>query len=87
LGRTLELRASALLDTTTERDVDRHDYRTSAHASSREEPRRYPTVAFCEGKATRVSQDGRGRFVVRVGDEQPVGLRLVLATEIVDPFP
>src|SRR4051812_17593652 len=53
----------------------------------REELRRYPTVEFCEGQATHVSRDTRERFVVHVGADEVVGLRLILATGVVDRFP
>jgi thioredoxin reductase len=54
---------------------------------ARQQLGRYPHVWFCEGEATAVHRDERGRFVVRVGNEERVGLRLVLATGVVDRFP
>ena len=44
-------------------------------------------MSFCYGEATDVHQDECGGFVVRVGNEDVVGLRLVLATGVVDRFP
>jgi thioredoxin reductase len=54
---------------------------------ARDQLGRYPGVGFCVGEATAVHRDERGRFVVRVGNEDRVGLRLILATGVVDRFP
>ena len=54
---------------------------------ARQQLGRYPHVSFCEGEATEVYRDERGRFVVRVGNEDRVGSRLILATGVVDRFP
>jgi thioredoxin reductase len=44
-------------------------------------------VTFCEGEATEVHRDERGRFVLRIGNEERVALRLILATGVVDRLP
>jgi thioredoxin reductase len=48
---------------------------------------RYPEIAFCEGLATAARREDDGRFVVTVGDDTFDGLRLILATGVVDEFP
>ena len=48
---------------------------------------RYPEIAFCEGLASAARREGDGRFLVTVGDEEFVGLRLILATGVIDEFP
>jgi thioredoxin reductase len=54
---------------------------------ARQQLRRYPQVSLCEGEVTGVHRDERGRFVVRVGNQERVGLRLILATGVADRFP
>ena len=48
---------------------------------------RYPEVTFCHGRATAARREGDGRFVVTVDGAEFGGLRLVLATGVVDEFP
>jgi thioredoxin reductase len=48
---------------------------------------RYPEVAFCEGQATAARTDPDGRFTVTVDGREYRGLRLILATGVVDEFP
>ena len=48
---------------------------------------KYPEVTFCSGRATAARRDPEGRFVVTVNGEDFAGLRLVLATGVVDTFP
>jgi len=48
---------------------------------------RYPEVSFCEGEATGARRAADGRFVVTVDGEDYPGLRLILATGVVDEFP
>jgi thioredoxin reductase len=47
----------------------------------------YPEVAFVEGRATGVRRDEAGAFVVSVDGHEHAGLRLILATGVVDQFP
>jgi thioredoxin reductase len=47
----------------------------------------YPSVTVLHGEVTDICRDDFGRFVVRVGDDVRVGLRVVLATGITDRFP
>jgi thioredoxin reductase len=54
---------------------------------ARTELARYPEVAFCRGMATSAGRDPGGRFVVTVDGEEYAGLRLILATGVVDDFP
>jgi thioredoxin reductase len=48
---------------------------------------RYPEVAFVSGQATAARREPDGRFVVTVDGADHAGLRLVLATGVVDEFP
>jgi thioredoxin reductase len=54
---------------------------------------RYPEVTFCPGRVTGAARDGEGHFVLTVagdgdgGGEEYTGLRLILATGVVDQFP
>ncbi|MDQ4069849.1 MAG: NAD(P)/FAD-dependent oxidoreductase [Actinomycetota bacterium] len=48
---------------------------------------RYPEVTFCEGRATAARRHDDGPFVVTVDEAEYSGLRLVLATGVVDDFP
>jgi thioredoxin reductase len=48
---------------------------------------RYPEVTFCEGEATAARREPDGRFVVTVDGQELAGLRLILATGVVDQFP
>ncbi len=56
-------------------------------AAARAELSRYPTVVFCDGAATTARRDDQGRFIVSVGNQEFVALRLILATGVVDQFP
>jgi thioredoxin reductase len=56
-------------------------------AMARAQVSRYPTVGFCDGAVTTARRDDQGRFVVGVGDQEFVALRMVLATGVVDQFP
>jgi thioredoxin reductase len=56
-------------------------------ARARAQVSRYPTVVFGDGEVTRVRRDSQGRFVVGVGNQEFVALRMVLATGVVDQFP
>ncbi|MBV8540215.1 MAG: NAD(P)/FAD-dependent oxidoreductase [Pseudonocardiales bacterium] len=56
-------------------------------AGARAQLSRYPGVMFCDGAATTARRDERGRFVVGVGNQEVVALRMVLATGVVDQFP
>jgi thioredoxin reductase len=47
----------------------------------------YPEVAFLGGRATAARRDADGRFLVTVDGEEQAGLRLILATGVVDQFP
>ena len=75
--------------------VDRsHGYLGSDPASpmellerARRDLRRYPNVEICHGTASAARRDERGRFVVTVGNEDFVALRMVLASGVVDRFP
>jgi thioredoxin reductase len=55
--------------------------------AARRQIARYGRVSFIEGEATAARRDDRHRFVVRVGDEEHVGERLVLATGVRDELP
>lgn len=48
---------------------------------------RYPEVAFCEGEATAARRGPDGRFVLTVDGAELGGLRLIMATGVVDQFP
>jgi thioredoxin reductase len=48
---------------------------------------RYPEVTFCDGEATAARREDDGRFVVTVDGRELAGLRLILATGVVDQFP
>lgn len=54
---------------------------------ARQDLRQYPHVELCHGKASAARRDERDRFVVTVGNQDFVGLRMVLATGVVDRFP
>jgi thioredoxin reductase len=56
-------------------------------ATARAQVGRYPTVVFCDDEATTVRRDDQGRFVVGVGNQRFVALRMILATGMVDQFP
>jgi thioredoxin reductase len=56
-------------------------------ATARAQVSRYPTVVFCDDEATTARRDDQGRFVVGVGNQEFVALRMILATGIVDQFP
>jgi thioredoxin reductase len=55
--------------------------------TARAQVSRYPTVVFCDDEATTARRDDQGRFVVGVGNQEFVALRMVLATGVVDQFP
>lgn len=48
---------------------------------------RYPEVTFRSGEATAARREADGRFVVTVDGDDHAGLRLILATGVVDQFP
>ena len=48
---------------------------------------RYPEISFLEGRATAARREPDGRFVVTVDGAEHAGLRLILATGVVDRFP
>ena len=54
---------------------------------ARTELARYPEITFCAGTATSAARDRQGRFVVTVDGEEHTGLRVILATGVVDDFP
>ena len=54
---------------------------------ARQDLARYPEVTYCEGLATGARRDPDGRFVVTVDGAEYPGLRLILATGVVDEFP
>jgi thioredoxin reductase len=56
-------------------------------ATARAQLSRYPSVVLCDGAATTARRDEQGRFVVGVGNEEFVALRMILATGVVDQFP
>jgi thioredoxin reductase len=56
-------------------------------ATARAQVSRYPTVVLCDDEATTARRDDHGRFVVGVGNQEFVALRMVLATGVVDQFP
>jgi thioredoxin reductase len=56
-------------------------------ATARAQVGRYPTVVLCDDEATTARRDDQGRFVVGVGNQRFVALRMILATGMVDQFP
>lgn len=55
--------------------------------AARSDLARYPEIAFLEGRATAARRDAGERFVVSVDGAEHAGLRLILATGVVDRFP
>jgi thioredoxin reductase len=56
-------------------------------ATARAQVSHYPTVVLCDGAATTARRDNQDRFVVGVGNQEFVALRMILATGVVDQFP